>query len=228
MLVKGPRAEIIVMSSRKVARRHSGRLGSECCWASTVALCQPYECTPLGAWDDSLGAMETCGSARAWNDIVEQLTYRLDPSKSLQIQPGPNQRIQTCLDVLHHRAQSPSRDARRKPIVARPLPSFLSKRAPAQRSKASPNPPPKLPTTRQHHPHPPLHSSQMSSAAFARVARARLVALRPRLAVHHQQTQRPVLAAGFSSSSKRLSADAHHEESFEEFTARYVGLTCTV
>jgi hypothetical protein len=60
----------------------------------------------------------------------------------------------------------------------------------------------------------------MSSAAFARVARARFLTYRPRLALHQQ---RPVLAATFSSAGKRLSsADAHHEESFEEFTARYV------
>jgi len=64
----------------------------------------------------------------------------------------------------------------------------------------------------------------MSSAAFARVARARLFTLRPRLAVQHQLVKpsaAPVAAAGFATSSKRLSADPHGEESFEEFTARY-------
>jgi hypothetical protein len=66
----------------------------------------------------------------------------------------------------------------------------------------------------------------MASAAFARgLVRPRLFALRPR--------RLPVLlpavtAAGFASSSKRLSADPHGEESFEEFTARYVYIHHTV
>ncbi|KAK5166535.1 Cytochrome c oxidase subunit 6 [Saxophila tyrrhenica] len=64
----------------------------------------------------------------------------------------------------------------------------------------------------------------MSSAALARVARARLFTLRPRLPVCQNITKpalAPASAAGFASSSKRLSADPHQEESFEEFTARY-------
>lgn len=64
----------------------------------------------------------------------------------------------------------------------------------------------------------------MSSAALARVARASFFSapsarLRPVRALQ-VQSFRPAAVAGFSSASRRLSDD-HHEESFEEFTARY-------
>jgi hypothetical protein len=61
----------------------------------------------------------------------------------------------------------------------------------------------------------------MSSAAFARIARARLFqfhALRTAHPLRSARLAQPV--ASFSSSSRRLN-DVHHEESFEEFTARY-------
>ena len=76
-----------------------------------------------------------------------------------------------------------------------------------------------------------LHSEHtMSSAAFARVARARLLsspsaALRPssRLAPTTQQMVNTGVGVGrvkgFSTSGMRMS-DPHGEESFEEFTAR--------
>jgi hypothetical protein len=60
----------------------------------------------------------------------------------------------------------------------------------------------------------------MSSVAFARVARARLFTLRTRLPVQKQVITAGA-AAGFATSSRKLSADPHAEESFEEFTARY-------
>lgn len=64
----------------------------------------------------------------------------------------------------------------------------------------------------------------MSSAALTRVARASFFSapsarLRPVRALQAQPF-RPAAVAGFSSASRRLSDD-HHEESFEEFTARY-------
>ena len=70
----------------------------------------------------------------------------------------------------------------------------------------------------------------MSSAAIARVARARLFnsthqlqSLRPRLAPRVVHPAAVIATAGFASSSRRAAdaSDPHHEESFEEFTARY-------
>ncbi|KAK4501759.1 hypothetical protein PRZ48_007568 [Zasmidium cellare] len=62
------------------------------------------------------------------------------------------------------------------------------------------------------------------SSAIARVARVSIFSapsarLRPVRALQVQPF-RPAAVAGFSSASRRLSDD-HHEESFEEFTARY-------
>ena len=64
----------------------------------------------------------------------------------------------------------------------------------------------------------------MSSAAFARVARARLFqtqaqALRAAHPIRAARLAQPAVAS-FSSSCMRRN-DAHHEESFEEFSARY-------
>ena len=65
----------------------------------------------------------------------------------------------------------------------------------------------------------------MSSAALARIARARLVApqgYRLRAITGFQAAPVKPVACAFSTSSKKLADhDPHHEESFEEFTARY-------
>ncbi|KAK3698071.1 Cytochrome c oxidase subunit 6 [Vermiconidia calcicola] len=70
----------------------------------------------------------------------------------------------------------------------------------------------------------------MSSVAFARVARARLftthqIPLRSQSVTRWQPAAAVTATAGFASSSVRKAAadahDPHHEESFEEFTARY-------
>lgn len=70
----------------------------------------------------------------------------------------------------------------------------------------------------------------MSSAVLARVARASLYntqACRVRPVRAFQAAQLKPATAAFSSASRRMAGDPdphdpHHEESFEEFTARYV------
>lgn len=70
----------------------------------------------------------------------------------------------------------------------------------------------------------------MSSAILARVARASLYntqACRVRPMRAFQAAQLKPTTAAFSSASRRMAGDPdphdpHHEESFEEFTARYV------
>ncbi|KAF7194221.1 Cytochrome c oxidase subunit 6, mitochondrial [Pseudocercospora fuligena] len=70
----------------------------------------------------------------------------------------------------------------------------------------------------------------MSSAVFARVARASrmsntLRCARPMRAVQLSQAQFKPATSAFSTASRKLADhdahDPHHEESFEEFTARY-------
>ncbi|KAK4621412.1 Cytochrome c oxidase subunit 6, mitochondrial [Fulvia fulva] len=69
----------------------------------------------------------------------------------------------------------------------------------------------------------------MSSAVLARMSRARFFAARPVRSFVVSPVFKPTTAAApFSSASRRLAAspaddphDPHHEESFEEFTARY-------
>ncbi|EME82029.1 uncharacterized protein MYCFIDRAFT_70565 [Pseudocercospora fijiensis CIRAD86] len=66
----------------------------------------------------------------------------------------------------------------------------------------------------------------MSSAVFAHIARASrmsntLRCARPMRAVQLSQTQFKPATSAFSTASRRLSGHDTHEESFEEFTARY-------
>ena len=85
----------------------------------------------------------------------------------------------------------------------------------AAKRPQTPSPPP------SHLLHPHREPQEMSSAAFARIARARLFQSHALRAAHPLRSARlaqPV--ASFSSSCRRWN-DAHHEESFEQFTARY-------
>ena len=68
-----------------------------------------------------------------------------------------------------------------------------------------------------------LLATPMSSVAFARIARARLFNAHTLRTIRPARVHLQPAAAGFASSSRRLADahDPHHEESFEEFTARY-------
>ena len=106
--------------------------------------------------------------------------------------------------------------------------------------KAQPGTATTRPSPTAHHSASHLHSQPMSSVAFARIARARLSCssttspsayrLRPTTRV---QSVQPVWAASFSTRPSALrmpegdAHDPHHEESFEEFTARYGSRTHT-